>query len=215
MNRMNQAPVIAAFLLVPMLLGGCATQQGKDQAMGAAGGAVGGAALGCLTGWLATGRAGGCATGAAIGGAVGAVAGWGAVKISQYQAEQVRSAQADQRMYGLTKPVDSIQVKIRKGSSMPATVAPGETVKLTTDYSVMLPPDVPSTSVTEHWALMKDGKVLADLPAASVQRASGGWAADGSIPLPKNAPTGTYVVEHKVQAGNSYDTDESTFLVSK
>ncbi|NJD08761.1 MAG: hypothetical protein FIA97_20060 [Methylococcaceae bacterium] len=205
----------SAFVALPLLVGGCATQQGKDQAVGAAGGAVGGAALGCLTGFIASGSAGGCAKGAAIGGAVGAVAGWGAVKLSQYQAEQVRSAQADQTMYGLTKPVDSVQVKIRKGSSTPTSVAPGDTVKLTTDYSVMLPPSVPSTSVSENWTLKKDGKVLTELPAASVQRAAGGWAADGSIPLPKNTNPGTYVVEHKVKAGSSYDTDESTFVVTK
>lgn len=215
MSHSIKLKFVSAFIALPLLVGGCATQQGKDQAMGAAGGAVGGAALGCLTGFIASGRASGCATGAAIGGAVGAVAGWGAVKLSQYQAEQVRSAQVDQRMYGLTKPVDSVQVKIRKGSSMPATVAPGDTVKLTTDYSVMLPPSVPSTNVSETWSLKKDGKVLTELPAAAVQRASGGWAADGSIPLPKNTNPGTYVVEHKVQAGNSYDTDESTFVVTK
>jgi hypothetical protein len=35
------------------------------------------------------------------------------------------------------------------------------------------------------------------------------------VPIPKNAEPGTYVIEHKVQAGNSYDTDESTFVVTR
>ncbi|MBS1212635.1 MAG: hypothetical protein H6R26_1252 [Proteobacteria bacterium] len=203
----------AAFTTI--LFSGCATQQGSDQLMGAGGGLLGGAALGCLTGYLATGHSSGCATGAAIGAATGAVTGWAAVKISQYQAEQVRSAQDDQRMYGLTRPVDSTQVKIRKGTSDPGMVRPGETVRVATDYSLMLPPGTPTTAVAESWVLKKDGKVLADLPPQRNQRASGGWSADASIPIPGNAATGTYVIEHKVQAGTSYDTDDSVFVVSR
>jgi hypothetical protein len=183
--------------------------------MGAGGGALGGAALGCLTGFIAGGNASSCGTGAAIGAATGAVVGWGAVKLSQYQASQVRTPTDDQRMYGLTKPVDTTQVKIRKGSVTPRTVKPGDSVKLTTDYSVMLPPKTPSTQVAESWTLQKDGKVLAELPQKSTDRASGGWNADAMIPIPKNAELGTYVVEHKVQSGTSYDTDESNFVVAK
>jgi hypothetical protein len=63
--------------------------------------------------------------------------------------------------------------------------------------------------------LKKDGKGLAALPAQTHDRAAGGWNIDGVIPIPKNATAGTYVIEHKVQAGTAYDTDESTFVVSK
>lgn len=196
------------------LISGCATQQGTDQMKGAGLGMVGGATLGCLIG-LAAGGGKGCAMGAAIGAAAGTVAGWGAVKINQYQAEQVRTVQDDQRMYPLIKPVNSAQVKIRKGTSTPNRVRPGEMVKVTTDYSVTLPPSMQSTAVTEHWVLKKDGEVLADLPQQDSQRTSGGWAADATIPIPTNAVPGTYVIDHKVQAGTSNDTDESTFVVSR
>jgi hypothetical protein len=215
MNIGINRKTVVALALCPSLMLGCATQQGNDQLMGAGGGALGGAALGCLTGFIAGGSASSCGTGAAIGAAAGAVVGWGAVKISQYQASQVRTAHDDQRMYGLTKPVDTTQVKIRKGSSTPRSVKPGDSVSLATDYSVMLPPDTPSAQVAESWALQKDGKVLAELPQKSTARASGGWNADAVIPVPKNAELGTYVIEHKVQAGTSYDTDESTFVVAK
>lgn len=215
MNQTLNKKTLIALALCPSLLVGCATQQGNDQLMGAGAGALGGAALGCLTGFIAGGSASSCGTGAAIGAAAGAVVGWGAVKISQYQASQVRTAQNDQQMYGLTKPVDTTQVKIRKGSATPRTVKPGDSVKLFTDYSVMLPPKVPSTQVAESWTLQKDGKVLAQLPQQTSDRASGGWNADATVPIPKNAELGTYVIEHKVQAGTSYDTDESTFIVAK
>jgi hypothetical protein len=72
---------------------------------------------------------------------------------------------------------------------------------------------VQGADVQESWALKKDGKVLANVPAQITHRPAGGWAAPAQIPIPKNAPSGTYVVEHKVQVGTTYDTDESVFLV--
>ena len=182
--------------------------------MGAGGGALIGAAAGCLIA-IPFGGASGCAKGAIAGGVVGAVTGWGVVKLNQYKAEPVRTAKADQRMYPMIKPVDSAQVKIRKGTSTPHRVKPGGTVKLSTDYSVTLPQNMQTTPITEHWVLMKDGKPLTDLPPQNSQRSSGGWVAEASIPIPKEAEPGTYVIEHTVQAGNSYDTDESTFVVSR
>lgn len=207
--------LLAAAILPVLMVSGCATQQGNDQLMGAGAGMVGGAALGCLTGFLAGGNAGGCATGAAIGAAVGAVTGWGAVKVSQYQASQVRTVQEDQQVYGLTKSVNATQIKINKGTSNPKSVRPGDSVQLFTDYSVQLPASMTSTQVSESWVLKKDGNVLAELPPQNNLRTAGGWNADATIPIPTNAELGTYVIEHKVLAGSSYDTDESTFIVSR
>ena len=214
MNTIFNHKSISAFMLCPLLLAGCATQQGNDQLIGAGGGALGGAALGCLIG-LAAGGGKGCATGAAIGAATGAVVGWGAVKLSQYQASQVRTPQEDQRLYGLTKSVDTTQVKINKGTSTPGTVRPGGSVRLFTDYSVQLPPKQNTAPVSESWTLKKDNKVLAELPPQNNQRTSGGWNADATVPIPTNASPGTYVIEHKVASGNSYDTDESSFVVAR
>ncbi len=216
MNKTFNRRKIAAIAILPVLMtAGCATQQGNDQLMGAGAGMVGGAALGCLTGFLAGGNASGCAKGAAIGAAVGAVTGWTAVKVSQYQATQVRSAQEDQRIYGLTQSVNATQVKINKGTSTPKMVMPGESVQLFTDYSIQLPANMNTTPVSESWILKKDGKVLAELPPQNNQRSAGGWNADATVPIPTNAELGTYVIEHKVLAGSSYDTDESTFVVSR
>jgi uncharacterized protein YcfJ len=214
MNKRIYCKSLVVAALFPVLLTSCATQQGNDQLMGAGAGALSGAALGCLTG-LAFGGGSGCAQGAAIGATVGMVAGWGVVKMNQYQASQVRTANEDQRLYGLAKSVNTPQVKINKGTSKPDTVRPGESVKLSTDYSLQLPDNMKTASVSESWTLKKDGKVLADLPPQNNQRSSGGWDADGVVPIPKEAKPGTYVIEHKVKAGDSYDTDESTFLVSK
>ncbi len=216
MNKSFPQKNVLALAVLPILITtGCATQQGTDQLTGAGVGMVGGAALGCLTGFLASGDAGGCATGAAVGAAVGAVTGWGAVKLSQYQASQVRSAQEDQQIYGLTQSVNATQVKINKGTSTPAMVRAGDSVKLFTDYSLHLPANMSASPVSESWVLKKDGKVLAELPPQNNQRTSGGWNADATVPIPTNAEPGTYVIEHKVLAGSSYDTDESTFVVTR
>lgn len=197
---------LAAVLSATIVVSGCETMsEGDQQAMGAGVGA----ALGCGVGLLIGGRAENCLAGAAAGGLLG----WGVIKINQYEARQVRSASADRRVYGFTQAVSSPQVKIRKGTSTPKRVHPGQSVDIATDYSVLLPPGDPSTTVKESWVLKKDGKVLARLPAQSNRRSAGGWAASAAIPIPDNAAPGTYVVEHKVAAGSSYDEDESTFTV--
>jgi hypothetical protein len=201
-------------VLCPVLLAGCATDQGMEQLKGAGIGTAAGAALGCAVGAVFGGGSG-CAKGAAIGAAAGLVTGWGAVKIKQYQAEPVRSAQTDQRMYPMVEPVSSAQVKIRKGTSAPHMIKPGQSVMVSTDYSVTLPPTMQSTEITEHWDLMKDGKTLVDLPQQANQRTAGGWDAEAEIPIPADAEPGTYVIQHTVRAGDSYDTDESTFIVSQ
>jgi hypothetical protein len=207
MVKKPTALVLAAAVSASLVTSGCATmgEEGQMQALGAGLGA----AVGCGIGALVTRDAKGCAAGAAIGGAIG----FTAVKINQYQAKQVRSSKADARLYGLAKPVNSPQVKIRKGTSSPNAVKAGQAVTITTDYSLMLPAATSDTQVSESWALKKDGKVLYSLPAQVNERTPGGWSTSAAIDVPQNAPPGTYVVEHKVKVGSSYDTDESTFVV--
>lgn len=201
----SQCNRIAALAAALTLFGCATTGDGQSQAMGAGIGA----ALGCGVGLLVTGHAKGCAAGAAIGGALG----WGVVAINQYQARQVRSSAADNRVYGLRKPVSSTQVKIRKGSNSPKSVRAGQPVNIATDYSVMLPANVSAAQVTESWTLKKDGKVVTRLPEKSASRTAGGWEAKAEITIPPDVRPGTYVIEHKVKSGSSYDTDESTFVI--
>jgi hypothetical protein len=181
---------------------GCADQSDNGKVLGAGLGA----AVGCGVGAAAGGKEG-CAAGAVA----GAAAGWALT--AQYQANQVRSAQEDQKIYGVTEPVSGTQVKIRKGSVAPTRVKPGTTVKILTDYSLMAPGGKDAVAVEESWVLLKDGETLSTLPPQRNNRTPGGWVADASIKIPENAKPGTYVVEHKVQSGSSYDSDESTFIV--
>jgi len=189
-----------------LLVGGCtSTGSVQDQAMGTGIGA----ALGCGVGTLISGDSRGCATGAAV----GALVGFGTVAISQYNAKQVRSANTDARVYGISTSPNSPQVKIRQGSSVPGTVSRGDSVIITTDYSVALPRGVNRTTVTESWLLKRDGRQVAELPTKTVTRSAGGWQSDAEITIPPNVDPGTYVIEHRVKSGSSYDTDESVFVV--
>lgn len=202
--RLGPKSKIAVLGVCCGVLAGCATTEGNQQLLGAGIGTI----IGCGIGY-AIGGAEGCAIGSALGGA----AGWGAV--AQYQARQVRSVAQDQAIYGLTEPVSTTQIQIRKGSASPSTVTPGSTVQIDTDYSVLMPAATAAqgTDVQESFVLKKDGKVLTTSTPKTFRRAAGGWVATKKLPIPKNAQAGTYVVETKVQAGTSYDTDESVFIV--
>jgi hypothetical protein len=196
---------ISAFALCVSMVSGCATMEENQQAMGAAGGA----AVGCIAGLLIGGHGADCAKGAVIGGALG----WGAVKVSQYQEKKVRSANEDRRVYGLTQPANDTVVKIRRGTVTPETVKPGQKLKLVTDYSLLLPKGVSSTQVAESWVITKDGKPLTEPEKQLVQRDAGGYAVGATIDIPASAAPGTYVIETKVEAGTSYDVDQSVFVV--
>jgi hypothetical protein len=203
---MKNKMMLAGVLSSAVVLSGCQTTGGTQDQLAGAGI---GAAIGAGVGALITGDARGAAAGAAIGGLMGLAV----VSINQYQARQVRSSSADTRIYGLSQPVSSPQVKIRKGSSSPRTVRAGGTIDIATDYSVLLPSGKSATNVTESWVLKKDGREVAKLPAKSNSRSAGGWAAEAEITVPNQIEPGTYVIEHRVKSGSSYDTDESTFVV--
>lgn len=202
----SQSKALIATSLCSGLLSGCVTTPGQQQqAMGAGLGALTGAGLAALAG----GNRQAITAGALAGGFIG----WGAVKLSQYQATQTMTA-TQMEANGLARSVTTTTVNIQNGTATPGMVRPGNQVKVVTDYLVNAPAGISSVQIAETWSLKKDGQPLATLPAANQVRAPGGYAAEAYIPIPQNADPGTYVVEHKVQAGTSYDIDESVFVVS-
>ncbi|WP_404360052.1 hypothetical protein [Methylotuvimicrobium sp. KM1] len=187
------------------LITGCATTPENQQAIGAGLGAVAaGLTTGLLTGNVGYGLA------AAAG---GAALGWGAVKLAQYSSQQVRSPAEDQSLYGFTPAANTVLVRLNKGTASPDTVTPGQQVMVASDYSLSVPQNQSIASVEETWTLKKDGKVIFEAPPQNVQRSAGGYAVNATIPIPKNASAGTYVVETKVQAGTSSDINQAVFIV--
>ncbi|PKM10387.1 MAG: hypothetical protein CVV13_13230 [Gammaproteobacteria bacterium HGW-Gammaproteobacteria-3] len=204
MNQQLARTTVSA-IICASLLTGCATTQENQQAWGAG--------LGAITAGLATGLATGN-VGYGIAAAVGGAAiGWGAVKLAQYNSEQVRSASQDQALYGFTPSSNATLVKLHKGTASPDTVAPGQQVQIASDYSLAVPEAQNMTAVQESWTLKKDGQVLFQADPQNVQRTAGGYAVNATIPIPKNASAGTYVVETRVQAGTSSDFNQAVFVV--
>jgi len=205
---------MAGAISTALLVSGCATtQEGHEQAVGAT--------IGCAAGGILAGIITRDARYAAAGCAAGAALGFGVVKVQQYNATQARTSDADMRryrkadpdFYGLSTPVTTAAVKVRSATATPATIRPGSTILAKTDYSVVAPANQSTVSVTESWILKKDGKTLANAPLAPQERTTGGWQTSADVPIPAEAPTGTYILEHKVQTGTTYDTQISSFVV--
>lgn len=146
---------------------------------------------------------------------MGSGAVWGSVKLAEYRAAQVRTQSSDLQIYGISEGIGRPTVSIRKGVSTPGRVQPGQQVHILIDYSLRLPQGVKDSNVQESWILKKDGKVLSELPPQNARRTAGGWQANVSIAVPKEAAAGTYVVEHKVQTGTSSDLAQSAFVVAE
>jgi hypothetical protein len=203
----HRSPWLCILLAGCFLLSGCATtSQGQVDQVG---GTIAGAAFGALMGGLI----GGSAESALIGAAAGGLVGWTAATVAHYEANQVRTAREDRKMYGFNKGVSSPTVKIRQATVTPERVATGNEVVIVTDYSVYLPNGSRSVPVEEHYVLTKDGKEVRKFPPQNKTYAEGGWTGKAGIPIPRSAKPGTYVIEHRISAGSSYDVTTTTFIV--
>lgn len=203
---MNTITTKAASTVVCIsLLSGCAMTPENQKAMAATFGAVAG---GVVTG-LATGN-----VGYGIAGAVGGAAlAWSAIKLVEYNSQQVRTPEQDKSLYGFTSATNTVAVKLNKGTASPYTVSPGQQVTVVSDYSLALPASQSMVPVEETYALKKDDKLLFQSPPQTAQRTAGGYAVNAVIPIPADAKPGTYIVESKAQAGSSYDVNQAVFIV--
>ncbi len=187
------------------ILMACTAEQ-QSQGLGALLGAAGGAAVGALAGK-------GDTTAILAGAAAGALVGWAAVKLTQYHAEKTASAQQETKVLGY-KSSDGTVVKIRDSTTTPDQITAGQTVALSTNYTVLAPDPNASVPVTETIQLWKDNKMVQELRKKVEAREPGGWTAKANIPVPKDAPAGTYVVKTQIDGGGSNDERETHFVVA-
>ena len=186
------------------MLPACTPAQ-REQGLGAVVGAAAGAATGALAGK-------GDTKAILAGATAGAVVGWAAVKLVQYHAEKTASAQQEAQALGY-KPSDGTVLRIQGSEATPEQIAPGQTVALKTEYSVLAPSEKTTVPVKERIELWKDNKRLQDLSTQVVPREPGRWSAEAELPMPKNAPAGTYVVKTRVEGQGSYDERETHFVL--
>lgn len=130
-----------------------------------------------------------------------------------FRSAQARSAEQDQKLYGYTTPANGAEVKIRNITAVPETVRTGDTLIISTDFSVMAPNGTQNVDVQETMTLKKDGRVLKKLGDESQSRPLGGRVSEVDFKIPAGMPAGTYVIEQKVQAGSSYDVRPVVFVV--
>jgi len=119
---------------------------------------------------------------------------------------------ADPEFYGLAKTTTRSVVKIRDIVSGPEKVKPGDIVANSMTYSVTTPEKMDRVDVTETYRVMKDGKLLVEIPQSQTRQA-GSWKIEADIPVPAHAKPGTYVVEHEINVGTSKDVRRSLFIV--
>lgn len=173
-----------------LLLTSCATRGGQQ-----AGGALGGAALAGGICALVGGNAALCGGLAAA----GALAGWATVAAIQTNQEKVRTAQAENQRYGWN-PDKGRVIKIHKVTVVPSQVKAGEPVQVETDYSLMGPPEGAQESVTQTFALSKDGNQIHIWDPIDLPRETGGFVVSQTIPVPEGAEPGIYTLTQVLDA---------------
>ncbi|MGH6635195.1 MAG: protein kinase domain-containing protein [Gammaproteobacteria bacterium] len=105
-------------------------------------------------------------------------------------------------------------VRIQRAISSLATARPGDTVEFVTEYSLTLPAETRDEFVKVTWALERKGKKLGEEGIHTRMAKAGAHAVSNQLTLPKYMRPGRYAVEHKVQAGDSYDIARSYFSVA-
>ena len=110
-------------------------------------------------------------------------------------------------------PEASALVKIQKATSSLPTARPGETISFYTEYSLTLPAGTKYTFLEATWVLKRNGKKMGKEGIFSRMVKPGVNTVSTELTLPQYTKPGRFMVEHKVQAGDSTDVAKSYFSV--
>jgi serine/threonine protein kinase/tetratricopeptide (TPR) repeat protein len=117
---------------------------------------------------------------------------------------------ADERQTG---PENTTLVKIQKATASHVAAKAGDTVEFLTEYSLTLPEGARRKFVEATWVLKRNGKKIGTEGISARMAKAGVNSAANELTLPPRVRPGTYVVEHRVRAENSYDVAQSSFSV--
>jgi hypothetical protein len=117
---------------------------------------------------------------------------------------------ANERQTGLES---TTSVKIQKATASRVTAKAGDTVEFLTEYFLTLPEGARRKFVEVTWVLKRNGKKIGTEGISARMAKAGVNAAANELTLPPRVKPGTYVVEHRVRAENSYDIAQSSFSV--
>jgi predicted small secreted protein/Tfp pilus assembly protein PilV len=206
MMKIHRILAIALVLLLSVSLMSCTTPSGtyspgKSAGAGALGGAAAGAAIGSIIG-AATGSP---ATGAWVGAATGAIAGGiGGALYARHMNQQMRSREAAAQQYNYSSSRGSV-VDINEVRTSPTSVRPGQTVDISTTYTILTPQD-PPTQVTLYREVRHNGQVVGQPHSVQATNKNGTHQDRVGFTVPRSAPPGTYMVSNRISS--SYGTAE-------
>lgn len=194
---------LAALLLFTGALSSCEStpktvSDHKDTAIGAGVGGASGAVIGGLAGGT---------KGAIIGGLLGVLVG-GAIGNYIERQDKDRAAAASTVGY---QPSQGNVVRLESVQASPSIVRSGETVNLSSTYTILTPSNQTMT-VQESREVRHDGALVAN-PTINTQRANGTFTSTVPITLPSNADKGTYDVTTTVAMGDRIARSMTTFTV--
>lgn len=194
---------LAGLLLMMGALSSCEStpqvlKEHKETAIGAGVGGAGGAVIGGLAGGT---------QGAVIGGLLGVLAGG---VVGNYLERQDKDRPAAATAVGY-QPSQGNVVRVENVQASPSTVRAGETVNLTSTYTILTPGNQ-SMTVQETREARHDGALVAN-PTINVQRANGTFTSTLPITLPSNAQPGTYEVITTVAMGDRTSRSMTSFTV--
>jgi len=179
---------------------GCEFIEEHPKAFAGAGvGAVGGA----IVGGLAEGE-----RGAFVGALVGALAG-GA--IGAYLDHRDSSAAETSEDFGY-EPGEGIRVEVVSVRALPATVSPGDEVRLRVTYALMAPSPTANVEVREVRRVNFAGDTVAEI-TRTIMRTPGTYTSTVPLTLPGGAASGSYKVKITVSAGGESDVMDTAFDV--
>lgn len=194
--------LLALLVVVPLVGTGCETiSEHQKTAIGAGAGAAGGALIGGLISRDTTGIV--------VGGLLGGLAGGG---IGYYLDRQDRTRAQAVAETGYT-PAQGNLVRVEGVQAAPAQVRPGETVNLTTTYTVLTPQADRSNVVRETREIRHDGVLVAN-PTSEFSRPNGTFTSALPISVPATAPRGAYEVTTTIASGDRLSRASTSFTVN-
>ena len=194
--------LLVLVLVVALGTAGCETISDHPKtAIGAGAGAAGGALVGGLISRNTTG--------VVVGGLLGGLAGGG---IGYYLERQDRTATQAVADTGYT-PAQGNLVRVDGVQANPAQIRPGQTVNLTTTYTVLTPQAGQSHAVRETREVRHAGVLVAN-PTTEFSRMNGTFTSALPLTIPATAKRGTYEVTTTVATGELLSRASTSFTVN-
>lgn len=136
-------------------------------------------------------------------------------KLREYKSARTASAKTAAKTTGkaLGYAGQTTLVNIRGASASPQKVRRGDAVTVKMEYTILAPANVKSLDVSEVWLLEKDGTEVTRTEPRKETREPGGWQSQASIPVPADAPLGTYVIKSRVESSAGPQETVAYFVV--